>query len=105
MKNVRINPEPLTCQKEAELIERLYTMDNYKNRGELKRELDERRRDEELSECTFKPCIEHKVKSRSNSVNNLHGMKTIKGYDKTIERMKIAQLRQKELKQFLGFRN
>ena len=80
------------------MVDRLYKVDIYKEREEKKRLLEEERALKEMKQCTFRPTVSNASTSRLTSHNNSVQDKSIKGYEKAINRMKSGYQKNRELK-------
>lgn len=84
---------------EKSMIDRLYRADKYHMREVQKKVQEERRIKAELEECTFKPEINN---DRLRSASNNKRSKSINGFQKSVQRMKVGVEKhrvQKELRE------
>jgi hypothetical protein len=84
----------MTVEKEKEMVNRLYVVNKYDKYQELKKMQDEERLMKEMQECTFRPNIDRGNAKRPQSYrpgSSKKGGKTIPGFEKAIERMKVGQ--------------
>lgn len=82
--NVYIDKDTEKC-----MINRLYQVGKYQLRSAQKKVEDERRGRAELEECTFAPVTNTNTK-KQRSISNRQRSKSINGYQKSVNRMKVG---------------